>query len=53
MLEAVDYITENYHQQKCNELVMMIHKRNGDKVYTNAMLKHAAEVCKTAAKRRS
>ena len=47
MLEAVDHIAENYHQQKCNELLMMvekIHKRNRDKVYTNAMLKHAAEV---------
>ena len=38
MLEAVDYIAENNHQQKCNKLVIMIHKRNGDKVYTNAML---------------
>ena len=47
MLEAVDFIAENYHEQKCNELLMMvenIHKRNGNKVYTNVMLQHAAEV---------
>ena len=47
MLEAVEYIAEDYHQQKCNELLMMvekIHKRNGNKVYTNIALQHAAEV---------
>ena len=47
MLEAVDHIAENYHEQKCNELLTMIqniHKRNGNKAYTNIMLKHAAEV---------
>ena len=47
MLEAEDHIAEDYHQQKCNELLMMvekIHKRNGNKVYTNIMLQHAAEV---------
>ena len=47
MLEAVDHVAENYQQQKCCELLMMvekIYKRNGNKVYTNAMLHHAAEV---------
>ena len=47
MLEAVDFISESYHEQKCNELLMMIegiHKRNGNKMYTNMMLQHAAEV---------
>lgn len=47
MLEAVDYIAEDYHEQKCNELLMMvekIHKSNKNKVYTNIMLQHAAEV---------
>lgn len=47
MLEAVDHIAENYNQQKCNELVMMvekIYKRNGNKVYTNSMLQYAAQV---------
>ena len=47
MLEAVDHIAENYHEQKCNKLLTMIqniHKRNGNKAYTNAMLKHATKV---------
>ena len=47
MLEAVDHVAENYHQQKCNELLMMvekIYKRNGNKVYTNSMLQYAAQV---------
>ena len=47
MLEAVDCIAENYREQKCIELLTMIekiHKRNGNKAYTNIMLKHAAEV---------
>ena len=47
MLEVVDHITENYHEQKCNELLTMIkniHKRNGNKAYTNVMLKHITEV---------
>ena len=56
MLEAVDHIAENYHQQKCNELIMMvekIHKRNGDKVYTNTMLQHAAMVYEYAKQQQS
>ena len=47
MLEAVDHVAENYHQQKCNELLMMvekIYKRNGNKVYTNSMLQYASQV---------
>ena len=50
MLEAVDHIAENYYQQKCNELLMMvekIHKRNENKVYTDRMLQYAAEVYET------
>ena len=46
MLEAVDFISEDYHEQKCIELLMMIekiHKAN-NKMYTNVMLQHAAEV---------
>lgn len=47
MLEAVDFVAENYHEQKCEELMLMIEnifKRNGNKMYTNVMLQHAAEV---------
>ena len=46
MLEAVDFISEDYHEQKCIELLMMIekiHKAN-NRMYTNGMLQHAAEV---------
>ena len=47
MLEAVDHIAEYYREQKCNELLTMIeniHKRNGNKAYSNVMLKHTVEV---------
>jgi len=51
MLEAVDFIAKNYHEQKCEEFIAMIenvHKRNENKVYTNVMLQHAAEVYERA-----
>ena len=47
MLEAVDFISESYHEEKCSELLMMIekvHKRNGNKVYTNIRVQHIAEI---------
>ena len=47
MLEAVDFISESYHEEKCRELLMMIervHQTNGNNVYTNALLQHATEV---------
>ena len=47
MLEAVDFISESYHEEKCNEFLMMIekvHQRNGNKMYTTVMLQQAAKV---------
>ena len=46
MLEAVDFISADYHEEKCNEILMMIekiHKAN-NRVYTDSMLQYAAEV---------
>ena len=46
MLEAVDFISEEYHEQKCLELLMMIEKihKVNNRMYNNSMLKYAAEV---------
>ena len=47
MLEAVDFISESYHEEKCNELLMMIekvHQRNGNKMYTTVMFQHVAKI---------
>ena len=47
MLEAVDFISESYHEEKCNEFLMMIekvHQRNGNRMYTTVMFQHAAKV---------
>ena len=50
MLEAVDFISENYHEQKCIELLTMIEKihKSNNRMYTDSMLQHAAGVYEQA-----
>ena len=51
MLESVAFVANGYHKQKCEELIMMVEnvfKINDNRVYTNVLLEHTAEVHKKA-----
>ena len=51
MLESVGFVANDYREQKCQELIAMVENVftiNGNRMYTNVMLEHTAQIYEKA-----